>query len=235
MLPLCRTPQNSTRQDMMVMSYKKGELNLIETGRVALEGVAAKTAVKTAMAAFGHDDVKMSEMQTVWQTARDSYDANKREDSEADQAYDLFEAKYKELVATFRKNRRKANVCFMNDAITAQKLGILKPVPTSYQRVMESIKVFYNTALAYMGIQSALATFQLSTEDLNAGAAMVTEVEELRARYLQEKGESQSATKKKDKALAVLDDWLREFYAVAGLALEDDQQLLESIGKFVRS
>lgn len=220
---------------MMIMSYKKGELNLIETGRVALEGVANQPEVKTAMAAFGHDDAKMTEMQTAWQNARDSYDANKVEDSEADEAYDLFEDKYDKLVSTFRKNRRKAKVCFMNDAIKAAKLGVLKPVPSAYQSRMETIKVFYKAALDDADAQAALTNFQLPVEELNAGVTMVSEVESLRASYLLEKGQSQSATKKKDKALAILDDYLREFYAVAGLALEDDPQLLESLGKFVRS
>jgi hypothetical protein len=55
------------------------------------------------------------------------------------------------------------------------------------------------------------------------------------ADYLREKGESQDSTKAKDAAFAKLDDWMSEFYAVAKIALEDNPQLLESLGKFVRS
>ena len=53
--------------------------------------------------------------------------------------------------------------------------------------------------------------------------------------YLKEKGESQDATKIKDEVFAKLDDWMSEFYAVAKIALEDNPQLLESLGKLVRS
>lgn len=52
---------------------------------------------------------------------------------------------------------------------------------------------------------------------------------------LREKGESQDATKLKDTAFIELDDWMSEFYVVAKIALEDNPQLLESLGKFVRS
>ena len=52
---------------------------------------------------------------------------------------------------------------------------------------------------------------------------------------MKEKGESQDATKLKDTAFGELDDWMRDFYAVAKIALEDNPQLLESLGKFVRS
>lgn len=52
---------------------------------------------------------------------------------------------------------------------------------------------------------------------------------------MKEKGESQDATKLKDTAFGELDDWMREFYAVAKIALEDNPQLLESLEKFVRN
>lgn len=38
-----------------------------------------------------------------------------------------------------------------------------------------------------------------------------------------------------DPAFGKLDDWMSEFYAVAKIALEDNPQLLESLGKLVRS
>ena len=53
--------------------------------------------------------------------------------------------------------------------------------------------------------------------------------------YLREKGESQDATKLKDAPFIELEDWMREFYTVAKIALKDNPQLLESLGKFVRS
>ena len=64
---------------------------------------------------------------------------------------------------------------------------------------------------------------------------MITDLEAARAEYLREKGESQDSTKIKDAAFAKIDDWMSEFYAVAKIALEDNPQLLESLGKLVRS
>ena len=64
---------------------------------------------------------------------------------------------------------------------------------------------------------------------------MLTDVEQARAVYLKEKGETQVATQTKDAALAKIDDWMSEFFAVARIALEDQPQLLEVLGKTVRS
>ncbi|KGN82840.1 hypothetical protein HW49_00680, partial [Porphyromonadaceae bacterium COT-184 OH4590] len=68
-------------------------------------------------------------------------------------------------------------------------------------------------------------------------AAQLTLLEEVKKKYsdyLKEKGESQQATKDKDEALAKLEKWVREFYAITKIALEDKPQLLESVGKLVR-
>ncbi|WP_439182311.1 hypothetical protein [Carboxylicivirga taeanensis] len=56
-----------------------------------------------------------------------------------------------------------------------------------------------------------------------------------RTTYLLEVGESEAATKAKDEALGKLDRWMSEFYAVARIALEDQPQLLEALGKAVKS
>src|SRR5690606_10522184 len=47
--------------------------------------------------------------------------------------------------------------------------------------------------------------------------------------------ESQNATKLKDAAFARVDDWMKEFYFIAKIALEESPQLAESLGRLVRS
>ena len=76
---------------------------------------------------------------------------------------------------------------------------------------------------------------KITLDDLTAADTLIGDLEAARAEYLREKGESQDATKEKDAAFAKMDDWMSEFYAVAKIALEDKPQLLESLGKFVRS
>ena len=80
-----------------------------------------------------------------------------------------------------------------------------------------------------------MVRLKITPEDISGTITLINNLEEARATYLREKGESQDATKAKDKAFAEIDDWISEFYAVAKIALEDNLQLLESIGKFVRS
>ncbi len=71
---------------------------------------------------------------------------------------------------------------------------------------------------------------KVTLDDFFIGKYEVTHEE-----YLREVGESQDATKQKDAAFAEIDDWMRDFYAVARIALEDHPQLLETLGILVRS
>ena len=97
------------------------------------------------------------------------------------------------------------------------------------------MKKFYTVASSDSEIQSKLVRLKITTEELNGTIEQISNLELARAEYLREKGESQDATKQKDKAFGEIDDWMSEFYAVAKIALEDNPQLLESLGKFVRS
>jgi len=64
---------------------------------------------------------------------------------------------------------------------------------------------------------------------------MIDDLNDARAEYLREIGESQDATKAKNAAFSTIDDWMSEFYAIAEIGLEDNPQLLEALGKTVRS
>jgi len=100
---------------------------------------------------------------------------------------------------------------------------------------METIKTFYNGLQADSTLLGQLAILKVTPEDVTATLALITETEAARAAYLIEVGESQDATKNKDAAFAQIDLWMRDFYAVAKIALEDHPQLLEAVSLFIRS
>ena len=87
----------------------------------------------------------------------------------------------------------------------------------------------------FNGLHLKLNTLMFAIEQLNDTIQLIATLEAARSKYLREKGESQDATKLKDKAFGEIDEWMSEFYAVAKIALEENPQLLESLGKFVRS
>lgn len=81
----------------------------------------------------------------------------------------------------------------------------------------------------------SLSKYNVTPESLLEGQKLVAELEASRASYLKEKGESQNTTDLKDEAFRKLNSWMSDFKSIARIALEDQPQLLEALGIFVRS
>ena len=206
----------------------------LELYRVALENAGTQPEISTEMAELGYDAAKIGEGKALLAQTRSAYDANITEDDETTAAYALFTSKKEELAKIYMQHRKKAKVIFRKDPVTADLLAISGEMPRSYVNRYENAKKFYETSSTNADIQSKLARLVITPEQLTAAKALLTELETARAEYLKEKGESQEATKIKDAAFAKMDDWMREFYAVARIALEDKPQLLEALGKVVK-
>ncbi len=219
----------------MTAKSKFSEAGILEQYRVALDNAVLQTEIAAVMAELGFDPTVIALGKTILAETRQAYDSNKTEDDERSAAYADFSDKKETLEDTFSIHRRKALVVFRNDLLTAEKLEILGTLPRSYMKWLEAAKKFYSVASADTDIQGKLARLKISVDDLTAAIAMISDLEAARSEYLKEKGESQDATKMKDAAFDKIDDWMSEFYAVARIGLEDNPQLLEALGKTVRS
>lgn len=100
---------------------------------------------------------------------------------------------------------------------------------------MEETRAFYQLLDTNETLRNQLKQLKITEQDIKNQLQLLGEVEKSYADYQKEKGESQQATKDKNQAFATLEKWVRDFYSVAKIALEDKPQLLESVGKFVRS
>ncbi len=211
------------------------EAETLERSRVALENVENQPEIAAAMGEMGYDAAKIAAGKAILSNTRQTYDANKTEDHESSAAYAAFDTKRRQLEDLYNLHRKKAKVIFKNDVLTAEKLAITGTLPRAYIKWIENVRRYYTVANEDTDIQTKLSMLKVSTEEIAEGLSLINEVENNRANYLREKGESQEATKTKDAAFAVLDDWMSEFFAVAKIALEDKPQLLESLGKRVRN
>ena len=219
----------------MSKNLRTSEVQTLEQYRVAFENTASQPQISATMAEYGYDSATMAIGKALYDETRLSFDSNKKETDEEAAAYATFAAKEDQLSKIYAQHRKKAKVVFRNDSVTADMLEISGSLPQAYIKWLEIVKKFYNVALADSNIQSGLSRLKVTPNDLTAAQALIPEVEAARATYLKEKGESQDATTKKDTAFAKLDSWMREFYAVAKIALEDTPQLLESLGKVVKA
>ena len=219
----------------MPLKKNQTEAEALEQYRVSFENVEKQPEIATIMAEFGYDETLLTEGKTLLTKTRQAFDFNKKEDDETTEAYKNFTELKENLAKTYTLHRKKGKVIFRKEPTTLNKLALTGSLPTAYIKWLETVKKFYTVAAADSDIQSKLVRLKITTEEINGTIQLITNLELARAEYLREKGESQDSTKSKDKAFGEIDDWMSEFYAVAKIALEDNPQLLESLGKFVRS
>ena len=219
----------------MPLKKNQTEAEALEQYRVSFENVEKQPEIATIMAEFGYDETLLTEGKTLLTKTRQAFDFNKKEDDETTEAYKNFTELKENLAKTYTLHRKKGKVIFRKEPTTLSKLALTGSLPTAYIKWLETVKKFYTVAAADSDVQSKLVRLKITTEEINGTIQLITNLELSRAEYLREKGESQDSTKSKDKAFGEIDDWMSEFYAVAKIALEDNPQLLESLGKFVRS
>ncbi len=218
----------------MVTIKSKAETAQLEQWRVALENAETQNEVAESLAELGYDTETIAAGKTLLAQTREVYDLNQTEDDETTEAYKLFQTVKAALAKNYRVHRKKAKVVFLNDDVILRRLALDGKLVTTYIPWLETIKKFYAEA-ADSKIIERLARLKITADDIAEGNNQVAAVEEARAAYLREVGESQNATKEKDNAMAKMQAWMSEFYSVARIALEDNPQLLEVLGKPVKS
>ena len=217
------------------MLRHRSELDTLEQSRVALDNATENEKIATLLSEVGIGGKQIKTGKTYLQEATDAYNSNIKETKEALIAHDKFEEALTTLSTIYRSHRKKCKVLFRENYELMLKLDLANAMPKAYLNLMQSIELFYNELNTNEPAKKDLLGLKVTEDEISKANTLVSEVRTLRKSYLDEKGESQSATKIKDEALKKLDKWMRDFFAVAKIALEDDPQLLESLGKQVKS
>src|SRR5690554_4535759 len=211
------------------------DAEILELYRVSLTNAASQPAIAQVLDEFGYGPEKLAEGRAKLDNAFAAYHGKGVEDNETSAARHAFDTKKDQLAGLYALDRRKAKAVFRKKPLLSDRLKVDGSMPRTYMKWLETVRTFYAVCLADPELQKRLLPTKITPEYLGTTYALVAKLEAARADYIREKGESQNATKLKDAAFGVIDDWMRDFYAIARIALEDSSQLLESLGKLVRS
>ena len=219
----------------MALKNTRSQTEILESCRIALQNVETNPTIKPLMEALGYNTAKIDAGKALLSSAKTLYIQNQELEDTKLKAYQSFEEKRVEIDLKYAKDRKKAKIIFKTDPIILKELGLKGSLPRTYVKWVETVTLFYNTLTKQPAILSQLAALQITETYVTEMLAALEGLEVLRADYIQTKGNAQNATKTKNKAFAVLDKWMSAFYGIARIALEDEPQLLESLGKTVKS
>ena len=199
------------------------------------ENLSKEGDLKTELAEYGYDENKISEGKALYNEARKYFDINLKETREETSASLAFQEKYQNIQKKYSVHRKKARIVFEDNEEALRQLKLKGNASRAIASAMEEMRAFYQLLDTTPSLLTPLKQLKISEQDVKSQLQEFPEVEKAYATYLQEKGESQQATRDKNKAFEALDKWMSKFYKVAKIALEDRPQLLEALGKFVRN
>jgi hypothetical protein len=214
--------------------FKTSEAAILENYRVALENAHIQPEIASEMNELGYDTQKIEEGKSKLAFTRSVYDFNKQEDVESSEASLQFKNAQQTLRSSYSADRKKGKIIFRDQPETLKRLQLSGALPVIYIRWIETVKTFYTALSADADLLSQMQRLKVDVSQVTKALEQIKNVEDKRVVYLREKGESEDATQKKDKALAEMDRWMSDFYAVAHIALEDKPQLLEALCKVVK-
>lgn len=198
------------------------------------ENINKNDVLKTELAEYGYDETEIAKGKALYDDASQKLDLNKTETAEEKLAYDAFAKKFGELKKTYATDRKKVKIIYKDDDRTLSALAVKGVASIRTVALLDDMDTLYKQLQTNETLRNPLKRLKITDQHIAAQLTLLEEVKKKYSDYLKEKGESQQATKDKDEALAKLEKWVREFYAITKIALEDKPQLLESVGKLVR-
>ena len=208
---------------------------LVQKFGILFENIKTQTILKTELAEYGYDDAEIAKGKALYDKAIAEYQKNIKETQEETSAHHHFSQKLDELSNTFSTDRKKARIVFKDQNDTLINLRIKGRVSQSISSILDDMRVFYSTLQQNPTLITPLNRLKINTEHITTQLGNLANVEKAYTEYNKEKGESQQATKDKNQAFSEIEKWVREFYSIAKIALEDKPQLLESISKWMKS
>lgn len=217
------------------MSKYISEQQTLQNIGILFSNLTQGSPLATELAEFGYTQEEIQKGKDLYTQAQTLYQTNIREGQEETQAYADFKKELDLLSDVYATDRKKARIIYKENPEVLKNLRLKGKKPYALATLLENIGVFYNTLKTDESLRTPLQRLKITEATIEAQLAQLAKTEKAYATYTQEKGENQQATKDKNKALNEVDKWVREFYSIAKIALEDKPQLLESLAKFVRS
>ena len=219
----------------MSTNFKRSIRASHEKFRVALTNVETQPVIAEKMAEMGYTSDVLQEGSVYLANSLAADYRSKIERDEMKAAYRIFNGKCLTLKGIYSRLRKISKVAFRNDPNAATKLSLDSAEPGNYLLWVEAARKFFTEISGNPEYLEKLSVLQVSEEEINEGLKLIKEMEEARAVYVKEKGQSQVATEEKKAAFRKIDDWMSDFYAVAQIAFMDNPQYQEVLGKVVKS
>lgn len=208
---------------------------LLNSARIATSNALSSPKILEYLAVYGYDSQKIQQGFSLYEAAQAAQQKQKAEYGEQIGATAAFNEAWETANKSYIKFLKIARIAFKDDAGIATQLGLNGSRKDSLSGWLMQAQQLYSNLLNNPDLIKLLNEFGITADKLTAGQIELQTVETAILLQTKEKGESQNATKARDAAVDNLSAWLSDYIAISRIALEEEPQLLESLGILERS
>ncbi len=185
---------------------------------------------KTLLAAYGYTEPVNQEGKGLFDKAYVLNQTQKKEYGEkfgATEVYQKARLSAYEMYIEFAELTRRA---YKRDKPVLNELDLVGERERTHGQLLVQMDHFYDIVMADANKLQKLARFAITVERLQAGHGLVETMKKTYQDQHKETSEAQRATRDRDEAMDVLDDWMSDFIVVAPMAFKKQPEFLERMG-----
>ncbi len=205
------------------------------SAQVTIDNAIADVEIKTLLADYGYDDVRLAAGKTLLDTTNQLQQIQQKEYGDQFEATNALNAVWSSAKSDYMRFIKISRIALRGELAISQKLYLNGSRKESLSGWIAQAKQFYLNALLDSTVITKLSYYGITEAKLEAGKALLEETEAKNASQEKEKGEAQQSTKERDKVADNLFEWLADLIVIARIALEEKPQLLEKLGIYVES
>lgn len=137
---------------------------------------------------------------------------------------------YDKVVKTLRKDRAIVLTVLKDSRGIDNQLGLKGRLKTNRERVMRQGRNFYNELLTDQNLRLLLEPYNFSEATIQARLADIDALADAMTEQQVKRAEAIIATRKRENAMAVLDNWTAQFIGIARQTFREDKKQLEKLG-----
>jgi hypothetical protein len=188
--------------------------------RVAIGAVMADPAMQDSLALYGYDAERMRAGQVLYERALALHQRQQAGYGERYAATDARDAAQAQAHTAYMRYLAVARVALRGDRGAARALGLAQTRKRSNAGWLSQAQQFYANALGDSAIGQRLAAFGATHSQLSAGQQLVAAAATKLVAQQTSREAALALTKQRDAALAAMGAWMRDFRAIARVALE---------------
>ena len=203
---------------------------ILMQANTVFENIMNNTAAKTLLAEYSYDDAKLAAGLALFERAKLANTNRNQQYSEQYAATNSFQHLLNTARKIYIKQSQIARLALADTPVAYNQLGLKGPRGQSFSKLADQVSLFYDNSLLDSTILAKLTTFGLDQAKLNAGKASFEAAQTARAKQKRDMTEAVTSTQTRDKAISDISTWISLFIRTAALALEDEPEVLASMG-----